>query len=167
MRPAIAFLGLALAAAPFAAFAQGDISTAPGDTVIGQITPVQLAGLFKSQGYTATAGGLDTDGPWVDSTSKSGYNFTVNFYGCTTGKVKECNRLQFRATFTRKGADNDALMTQYDRAWVFGKAYTNTDGDMVLEYPINLTGGVTIDNLNDNILLWEDLLGDFTQEINW
>jgi hypothetical protein len=167
MRPAIALLGLVVFAAPAAAFAQGDISTAPGNTVIGEITPVQLAGLFKAKGYTATPGGLDTDGPWVDSVSKGGFNFTVNFYGCTTGKVKECNRLQFRATFTRKSPENDDLMTKYDQNWVFGKAYTNTDGDMVLEYPINLTGGVTIDNLVDNLLLWEDVLGDYTTEINW
>lgn len=167
MRPGTALLGLALVAMPVTAFAQADLTTAPGNTVVEAITPVQLAGLLEAKGYPATAGGLDTDGPWVDSTSLSGFNFTVNFYGCTAGKVKECNRLQFRAQFTRKTSVNDALMTQYDRAWVFGKAYVNSDGDMVLEYPINLTGGVTIDNVSDNLQLWEDVLGDFTMEINW
>lgn len=167
MRPGTALLGLALVLAPMAAFAQVDLSTAPGDTVIAAITPVQVSGLLKAKGYPATAGGLDTEGPWVDSTSNGGLNFSINFYGCSTGKVKECNRLQFRAQFTRKAADNDALMTQYDRAWVFGKAYVNSDGEMVLEYPINLTGGVTIDNFADNLQLWENVLGDFTKEINW
>lgn len=166
MRSVVALLGLAVVAAPVAALAQQDLSTAPGDTVISAITPVQLAGLLKAKGYPATPGGLNTDGPWVDS-STNDLNFTINLYGCNGAKAKSCSNLQFRAQFPRKAANNDDLMTQYDRAWVFGKAYTDSEGDMVLELPVNLNGGITLDNLSENLQLWNDVLGDFTKEINW
>jgi hypothetical protein len=167
MRRANLLVALALVAAPVLAHAQADLSTAPGSTVVATLTPVQVVGLLQAQGFTATAGGLDTDVPWVDSSTSEGLNYSINFYGCVGAKVKQCNHLQFRARFTRKAEGNDALMTQYDRAWVFGKAYVNPEGDMVIEHAINTEGGVTLDNLAANLQLWHDMLGDFTKEINW
>jgi hypothetical protein len=156
-----------LAASSGAAFAQADLATVDPSTVITTITPVEVVMLLESRGYPATAHDLDTDLPYVDTTA-NGINYSVNLFACSGAKVKACEQVQFRAWFERKGGDDaEKLMTDYDREWVFGKAYVNDEGNMVIEHAFTVRAGVTVANLLDSIELWEGVVEDFTITIGW
>jgi hypothetical protein len=161
-----ALLTAALVAFPASAFGQADLSTVDRATVIASITPVQVVLLLESRGYTATAVGLDTDTPYVETTA-NGINYSFNLYACTGAKVKACEQVQIRAWFEREGGDPQTLMATYNRDWVFGKAYLSDDGKMVIEHALTMQGGITVANFVNTIDLWEAMLGDFTNTIGW
>lgn len=161
-----ALFAAALLAGPGAAFGQTNLAGVDPATVIESITPVEVVMLLESRGYPAEAFELDTDTPYVDTTAH-GINYSVNLFACEGAKVKACEQVQFRAWFERKAADLEALMTAYDREWVFGKAYVNDDGNMVIEHAFTLRAGVTVANLFDTIELWEGVVEDFTITIDW
>ncbi len=91
-----------------------------------------------------------------------GIKYSVLFYGCDDDG-KDCTTIQFWA-FT--SAPPNALMAvnNWNRDRRFGKAYIDSDGDVVIEMDVNLLGGVTPKNLDDTFDWWRIVLGRAGEE---
>jgi hypothetical protein len=91
-----------------------------------------------------------------------GIRYTVSFYGCVNGA--SCTTLQFRAAWTNPGSATLETMNAWNQDKRFGKAYLDYSGDPVIEWDVNLFGGVTAANLDDTFDWWKLVLQSFAEE---
>lgn len=135
--------------------------------VYTRISSLDMGGLLEAAGYSVEYT-TDSDGePKINSSTADGINFSIYFYDCTTGKFAECDTLQFRATFTLNSPLSSDQLNEFNRSWVFGKAYQFEDGDYSLELPMLLAEGVSGQNLSEQIGLWETIVADWLTHVNW
>lgn len=92
-----------------------------------------------------------------------GVQYTVNFYGCTNGA--NCSTIQFRAAWTNPGSVTVDHMNSWNQDKRFGKAYMDYDNDPVIEWDVNLFGGVSARNLDDTFDWWKIVLENFSDDI--
>ena len=135
--------------------------------VYTRISALDMGGILEAAGYPVEYS-TDSDGePKIESTTIDGINFSIYFYDCTAGKFAECDTLQFRAIFTLANPLTPDSLNDFNRSWVFGKAYAFEDGDLSLELPLLLAEGVSAQNLSEQIGLWETIVGDWLLHVNW
>jgi hypothetical protein len=92
--------------------------------------------------------------------------FVVRTFDCqAAGADTNCRRLQYRAGFELPTPPSRDSMNDFNRTWVFGKAYVTENGLAAIEYPVNLTLGVTEANLVHNFVLWVAILEEFITHI--
>lgn len=87
-----------------------------------------------------------------------GRKYAVNFYGCTNSKA--CKSLHFTWSIDFKNAPMEDV-NKWNRSKRFAKAYIDTDGDLALDMDVNVTYGVTRENLDDSFGYWELALNLF------
>jgi hypothetical protein len=152
---------------PFAALAApaDNLASVPGGTVVTVVTAPQLIELLQQKGYTAKEVLGDDGSPEVESTLENGDTFEILMYGCDQTKAKACDMIQLRATYDVTGNKVKAVNT-FNNAWVMGRGRFTDDGKAVVESAMDLTGGVTVDNLKNTLEQWTGLVGDFTQAID-
>lgn len=144
--------------------AGGDAAAATSAQLYNGLTVDETAALMQDAGYRAKVL-VDSSGfPYIES-GGSGLVFEVNFYGCDGGTPDRCLQLQFRASFsTDEGQKEKALQYNVDK--VFGRAY-NLEESTYLEHAMHTNGGVTGDYFTNNLLLWDNVLGEFAVYIDW
>jgi hypothetical protein len=142
-----------------------NLASAPGTTIVTEITAPQLIELLQAKGFTGKEVLGDDGSPEVESTLANGDTFEVLMYGCNEAKAKACNMLQLRATYTVTANKIKAVNT-FNNAWVLGRGRYTDDGKAVVESAIDLEGGVTIDNLKVGFDQWSGIVGDFTDAID-
>ncbi|MGY6706567.1 YbjN domain-containing protein [Roseinatronobacter sp.] len=145
--PVLAFLG-GLALAP-ATLAQSLIDASDVDAIAN-----------IARGYGSAT--IQTDGvgdPQILGRI-NGVLYTVNFYGCTNGA--NCTTLQFQAGWNSTGDLTLDDMNVWNQEKRFGKAYLDAEDDPVIEWDVNLFGGVSTVNLDDTFDWWRLVLQDFT-----
>lgn len=76
-----------------------------------------------------------------------------------------CTKLQFRASFALEAYPSATWMNEFNKKWVFGKAYVTPDGKAIVEYPMNLTNGITEGNLANNFVTWTSVLAGFIDHL--
>lgn len=76
-----------------------------------------------------------------------------------------CTRVQFRASFDLQAYPSATWMNDFNKSWVFGKAYVTSDGKAHVEYPMNLTAGITEGNLVNNFVMWTTVLETFIDHL--
>ncbi len=76
-----------------------------------------------------------------------------------------CTKMQFRASFDLKAYPSATWMNEFNKSWVFGKAYVTPDGKAHVEYPMNLTDGITEGNLVNNFVMWTTVLETFIDHL--
>lgn len=76
-----------------------------------------------------------------------------------------CTKMQFRASFDLKAFPSATWMNEFNKSWVFGKAYVTPDGKAHVEYPMNLTNGITEGNLVNNFVMWTTVLETFIEHL--
>ncbi|MDD7969502.1 YbjN domain-containing protein [Roseinatronobacter alkalisoli] len=91
-----------------------------------------------------------------------GVMYTVNFYGCTNGA--DCTTVQFRAGWKNPGDITLDDMNLWNQDKRFGKAYLDFEDDPVIEWDVNLFGGVSTQNLDDTFDWWRIVLENFTAD---
>lgn len=91
-----------------------------------------------------------------------GVQYTVNFYGCDNGNG--CTTIQFRAAWTNPGSITVNDMNRWNQDKRFGKAYLDTANDPVIEWDVNLFGGVSARNLDDTFDWWKIVLDNFVAD---
>jgi hypothetical protein len=145
----------------------GTTETAPAATgaqIYNGLTVEETAALMQDAGYRAKVL-VDSSGfPYIES-GGSGLIFEVNFYGCDGGNPERCLQLQFRASFGTDDTQKDKAL-QYNIDKVFGRAY-NLEDSTYLEHAMHTNGGVTGDYFTNNLLLWDNVLGEFANYIGW
>jgi hypothetical protein len=164
MRILTALAALPLLAASGAAFAQADLSTMNGQTIINKITAPQLISLLKANGYTATLGVLDDKSPYIEA-SINNVDFQVYFYACDEAKARACEQVQYQWWVDASAPSTVAVMNAYNNAWVAGKARLGDDNVPEVEHMLDLYGGVTIDNVVGSFGLWEQVIKNFQDEL--
>jgi hypothetical protein len=97
----------------------------------------------------------DDDGAPVIRGRMEGRRYSVFFYGCTDGK--DCSTIQFWTFAPAPGNPLDAVNV-WNREYRFGKAYIDNVGDIVIEWDVNLWGGVTAKNLDDTFDWWRGVI---------
>ncbi|MEM6487587.1 MAG: YbjN domain-containing protein [Pseudomonadota bacterium] len=155
MRITTAVMAAALAVAVAAPAGAQTFSRTNGDI---------LAGMLSDLGYRAELTSDDRGDPLVHS-STGGVNFSIYFYGCSDNK--DCTSIQYAAGFENDGNRDQAMMNNWNMTKRFGTAYVSDNGDVWLEYDINMDGGITRANMEDTLGLWEDVLGQFTSHIGF
>ena len=89
-----------------------------------------------------------------------GTRYAVLFYGCQGGV--RCTSIQLLASWANPGDFTLAQVNEWNLSRNFGRAYLDGEGDPVLDFIINLDGGVTARNLDDSFDWWRVILGEFT-----
>lgn len=106
----------------------------------------------------------DSDGNLYIRAQHDGWNYDVQFYDCDGNK--DCSMMQYVAQFDTNGSYRPEQALAWHSDWVWGRISFN-DGDVYFEMPINLYGGVTLENFRDSHDLWLTIMGDFVNEIGW
>jgi len=138
-------------------------ATTPADVVDQGITRKELTSLLKAFGMSVKDSTEKESDPWLMATTPKGVEFYVNMYDCigTGADSRRCNDLQFLAQWEvgkNAGADSANI---YNQKFVFGRAYLNQDGKMLMfDYSVKLKGGVTKRNLMRHVDNWLRVLDD-------
>lgn len=144
--------------------AAGFLSAAQADSVVAS-DPDDIVTIIQNMGYKAS---LETDAegdPKIQS-SAAGSTFQIYFYGCTDNA--ECRSVQFSSGYDLTNGTNAAVMNDWNRRKRFGRAFIDDEGDPWIKLDLNLDeGGTTIGNFQDTFEVWELLLGQFEEHIDW
>ena len=111
-----------------------------------------IAALLK--GFGSARVETDSDGDPRIAGRADGKPYKVHFYGCKENK--DCTNIQFWAYW--EGAVELEKVNEWNRDTRFGKLYVDADGDLVLEYDVNLIGGISERTLEDDGDVWVTLL---------
>ena len=152
-------LKLAIAAAAFGATSPAlatDTDPCPAGLVCAS-KPALVLSAVQDAGYKAKLEKDGTGDPMISS-SASGYNFYIYFYGCKD--AAQCDSLQFRSSFEQDGANNAALANKWNLGKRFGQAAVDEKGSFIIGYDISTLGGLTPKNFADVIDWWQVTLGN-------
>jgi hypothetical protein len=127
------------------------------------ITVEEMAELVRDAGYRAEVKYDDQNLPYVSSRA-SGLNYWINLYGCE-GEPQRCWDVEFQ-TSLKTTPEQRSKATQWAVDKVFGRSYAIEDSTY-FALPVRVGGGVAPQNLISTIELWDTLLGDFTDYIDW
>lgn len=119
--------------------------------------PQSVIRALQAAGYKAELA-ADSGGDPMIRSNASGAKFTIFFFGCE--KNVNCTEIQFYAGWTDKVSFEQ--INSWNRKHRFGRAYVDDEGEVNIEYDINLEGGSIPDALFRNDLeLWDSLMGEF------
>lgn len=96
---------------------------------------------------------LETDGagdPMIRGRI-DGVKYGIFLFGCSDGA--DCKDIQFMTGWSGVTVPIEKI-NQWNREQRYGKACIDEDGDPRLEFPVNMTYGVTLENFEDTIDWW-------------
>lgn len=149
------FVTTAMMAAASPAIAQ-DLLTAA--------TAEPIAALMQEAGLQADVS-TDSAGDPLITSSASGANFSVLFYGCTAGK--DCTSVQLNACFDLPNGTTLDITNTWNKDMRYGKASLNENLDPCLMMDIDMTAGIAGDTFRSSIKTWSQILGKFTTAIGF
>lgn len=126
--------------------------------------PQQLVSIIQQLGYRAT---LEADGvgdPMIKS-SVNGTDFAIYFYGCTYNEA--CKSLLFKVGYDLANGIALAEIEDWNEGTLFGRAYLDDEADPWLEMPVNMDGGVSRHNFEDNYDWWDVIVNGFEDHIGF
>jgi type 1 fimbria pilin len=148
--------------------AQQGTQTAPAPTVSGGLVDATnaqaIAELLQQEGYRAAVGIDNVGDPKIDS-SAAGVDFTIYFYGCDNGQ--NCQSLQFSSGYDLERGTSFQAMNDWNSTQRFGYAYLDNESDPFVNMDVNMSYGISPDNLRDTLAVWEQVLSDFHTHIDW
>lgn len=146
LRPLLAAAALAAAVAP--AHAQSEIIDGNDVSTIASIVRGYGSAEVDSQG---------NGNPLVFGTYQ-GRTYALLFLNCTNGT--DCEDVQFYYVIVGGGASIED-MNDWNAQYRFSRAYLDGDGDPVIEMDINLEYGVTYENFEATLRVWNSLVSEF------
>ncbi|SUZ30998.1 hypothetical protein ROE7235_00729 [Roseibaca ekhonensis] len=141
-----------LALAPAASGAQ---------TLLDASDPEAIAAIAR--GYGAVEVTSDAVGDPMLRGRMDGTQYLVLFYGCENGR--NCTNIQFRAAWVNTGAVTQNTIQAWNNDNRFGKATLDAENDPVIQWDVNLFGGVSRANLDDTFDWWRVVLDGFTDHL--
>lgn len=148
-----AVLGLALAAGPASAASIPD----------GGLTVQEVAAWLQKSGYKGELKTAD-DGEVYVSSATDGVNFQVYMYDC---KGVRCASVQFHTSFDFDDAMPPVRANEWNTKKRYAKLHVDSEGDPILQYDANLSPGGSYEALDDDFGVWQAMLGDFLEFIDW
>lgn len=145
---------LAVIGAAGPAFAQGAPAQA-GGTIAG-VTAEKFAKVLQDAGFRAEIVRGDKR-PYI-RTGLSGRRAAVYFYDC---KDNTCGSFQYSVIFNKDAKYTIDFSNTWNTKRRYSKTYLDSDGDMNLEWDVDLDGGVTDEFLKRTALSFERMISDF------
>jgi hypothetical protein len=143
-----------LAASAALLFAQPALAQ---ERIVDISTPDAVAKLLQEEGYKAQVKKNQAGEPYVESAA-NGSPFTVEFYGCETGKG--CSSIQFYAWYKKKPGYTADLANRWNADKRFIKAAIDKDGDLATYMDVTTLGKTTHGNFADTIDWWSVMTGE-------
>jgi hypothetical protein len=128
----------ALALAPMAAPSEAWAATRQ-DLVYTSISGPELSGILAGMGITAELT-TDSSGDPQLTFQLGAYKVLLVTYGCEAGS---CKSVQLYAGFSMGKKTALEKINEWNRDRRFGRAYLDGEGDPVVEYDLDLEGGVS------------------------
>jgi hypothetical protein len=127
------------------------------------ITPSAFASILREAGYA----------PEVLDPSKAGEAQTVRFkvegntslvlfFDCKEGT---CSNIQYYAGWNGRSKNRDVVINRWNQSHRFGRAYSDRDGDPVLEMDVDFEGGVHYENIVASMDTWRAIIGSFRADV--
>lgn len=135
--------------------------------MINPTDALDIAVAIRDLGYKATLE-KDSVGDPIIRSKAAGINFSILFYDCTDNR--DCESLQFSAGFNLADGTSTQSMNEWNRAKRYGKAHIDDENDPFLRYDFNFGGagaGISMTTFEENFEIWESLLNDFKEHIDW
>jgi len=155
------FLGIAAA---FWACLSLSLPAQAQEKIYRDISPAELATLMRAAELETTITRGSKGEPLILA-AKGDLRFILRGVDCVTGVEVRCTKIQFRASFGLEEYPSAAWMNDFNKKWIFGKAYVSSDGVANVEYPLNLTKGITEANLLNNFIMWSEILDTFIEHL--
>ena len=135
------------------------------DTIFKDISANEISDILGKADITnsVTQG---ADGEPMVLVEQGDLKFLIRGIDCQGGADARCSKIQFRGSIKMKEYPSAAWMNEFNRKWIFGKAYVRPDGIANVEYPINLQEGITEANLLNNFILWGIILDTFIEHLD-
>ena len=152
-------------AAGFAAFAFAPVSPAyakPGR--VDAVSRNSLSAMLRSMGMKVEDTTEPDGTPWLTVKTKDGGTFNVFLYVCKNDALatSPCEQIQFRMLWDNTKERTLEDVNKFNLEKVFGRGYVTEDKKMIgVEYPMNLTGGVTDRNIRENVDYFLRVTNDF------
>lgn len=147
-----------------AAFAIAVSVGANAQTIVSAEDPAGLAAIVQGLGFQAKLE-KDNAGDPVIRSSSSGVDFSIYFYDCKSNK--RCKSLHFTAGYDLPDGTSLDAMQQWNAEKRFASAYLDEEGDPFLQMDVNTDGGITHENFEKWVDLWQSLKGEFEERIDF
>jgi len=127
--------------------------------------PLGMAIALRDLGYKATLD-KDTLGDPMIVSKAQGLNFVILFYDCTDNA--DCRSIQYSSSFTLTDGIDPNTLNAWNLDKRYAKTYINDEGEIYLKYDVNLDGGgIQLETFKDNFDIWDSLLGEFKDHIDF
>lgn len=92
-----------------------------------------------------------------------GLPYNVTFYGCSLGR--DCDTILFDARFSRNEPGDGSADAKFIDGWngvkLFGRAWVDGEGRLVLDHPVALGPGVPKETLHATFERWKTALSEY------
>jgi len=163
--PILVFALLAGSALPGPAKLPGASASASEGGLVTQMTAEDIVRLMRRSGFQAEIDQTQSGDPVINGSFR-GMRFRVFGHTCS-GSPARCERLDFSAGFRTDGSVSKERINAFNRTWMFGKSYLSENGNAYIDFPVNMTSGVTEANMENNLRLWSDIMQTFADYIGW
>ena len=150
-----AALFAALLLPSLAAAQAGPITASDPDTVLAAI---------RAWGHKAKLETAEAGNPLI-AVERDGIKYWVNFYGCDN--PDGCLDLQFYSSFDLEPGFDANWANDWNYSWVAGRADVNEQGDPALSYFVTTIGGLSQENFDGVMEVWNMTLDGFLEDIGW
>lgn len=147
-----------------AAFGIAFSAAAQAQTIVSAEDPARLVAIIQNLGFQAKLE-KDNAGDPVIRSSSSGADFSIYFYDCESNE--RCQSLHFTAGYDLPDGTSLDSMQQWNADKRFASAYLDDEGDPFLQMDINTEGGITQENFEKSMDLWQSLKGEFEKHIDF
>jgi hypothetical protein len=127
--------------------------------VLTEVSPKKMTKILTSMGLEVQEPKGTSDG------DKRVIRFDLGGYRTVLFLAKDDTDAQLFVGFGGKQASNEK-MNQWNSGHRFARAYSDKDGDAVLESDIDFTGGVTDANIKAWIKLFRQLTGEYAKFVH-
>ncbi len=135
----------------------------------GMVSASSLASVVKGlqdAGYRAEIKKNDSGKPYVESAT-NGSSFAIDFYSCDDEKLAiGCKTLILSSWWSAAPYLTIGLANEYNSASLFGRAYLNGKGELVLEVVLTTVGGVPSANFKDFVDWYTSADADLKQRVD-
>lgn len=114
--------------------------------------------LAIAEGFGSARRDVDNAGDPMIAGRMGGQQYNVLFFDCEDNA--NCRTIQFWSWVPGAGVTLDRVH-EWNRTKRFAKAYFDADGDVVMEWDVNLWGGVSKTNLDDTFDWWRVVMPEF------
>ncbi|MFM2389797.1 MAG: hypothetical protein RLZZ437_1352 [Pseudomonadota bacterium] len=135
-----------------------------GGNMVDATSPDVIAQLMQNAGYRAVVGVDNIGDPKIES-STAGVDFSIYFYGCEN--ARDCQSLQFSSGYDLERGTSFQAMNDWNSSQRFGYAYLDNESDPFVNMDVNMSYGISSDNFMDSLAIWDQVLADFHQHIDW